>query len=62
MAKITTQEQRLDYLVEAFKTDSVEYKDLRTPADTESRQRLLRSLMNVRMPRPMAKDILLVQG
>ena len=61
MIKTATQEQRLDYLVEAFKADAVEYQDLRTPADTESRQRLLRSLMNVRMPRPMAKDILLVQ-
>ena len=61
MTKTTTQEQRLDYLVEAFKTDSVEYKDLRTPADAESKQRLLRSLMNIRMPRPMAKEIMLVQ-
>ena len=61
MAKIRTQEQRLAYLVEAFQADAVEYQDLRTPADTESRQRLLRSLMNVRMPRPIAKDILLVQ-
>ena len=61
MIKTATQEQRLDYLVEAFKADAVEYQDLRTPADTESRQRLLRSLMNVRMPRPIAKDILLVQ-
>ncbi len=61
MIKTATQEQRLDYLVEAFKADAVEYQDLRTPADTESRQRLLRSLMNVRMPRPMGKDILLVQ-
>ena len=61
MTKITTQEQRLDYLVEAFKTDSAEYRDVRTPVDAESKQRLLRSLMNIRMPRPMAKEILLVQ-
>lgn len=61
MTKVTAQEQRLAHLVEAFKADSVEYQDLRTPADTESRQRLLRSLMNVRMPHPMAKEILLVQ-
>ena len=32
MIKETTQEQRLDYLVEEFKTDSGEYKDLQTPA------------------------------
>ena len=29
-----TQEQRLDTLVEAFKADSVQHKDLQTPADT----------------------------
>ena len=61
MTKKIAQEQRLDYLVEAFKTDSVEYKDLRTPVDAESKQKLLRSLMNIRMPRPMAKETLLVQ-
>ena len=61
MTKETAQGQRLSYLVEAFKADSHAYQDLQTPPDTESRQRLLRSLMNVRMPRPMAKDILLVQ-
>ena len=61
MAQKSTQEQRLSYLVEAFKADSGDYQDLRTPADTEGRQRLLRSLMNVRMPRPMAKEITLVQ-
>ena len=61
MAQKSTQEQRLSYLVEAFKADSVEYQELRTPADTEGRKRLLRSLMNVRMPRPMAKEITLAQ-
>ena len=61
MTKETAQGQRLSYLVEAFKADSHAYQDLQTPADTESRQRLLRSLMNVRMPRPMAKETLLIQ-
>jgi O-acetyl-ADP-ribose deacetylase (regulator of RNase III) len=61
MNEKSTQEQRLDTLVEAFKADSVQYQDLQTPADTEGKQRLLRSLMNVRMPRPMAKEILLIQ-
>ena len=35
MSKNTTQEERLDYLVEEFKADSVEYKDLKTPNSTE---------------------------
>ena len=56
-----TQEQRLDTLIEAFKADSVQYKDLQTPADTESKRRILRSLMNIRMPRKMNDSILKVQ-
>ncbi len=61
MSKKTAQEERLDALVEAFKADSGEYKDLETPADTEGKRRVLRSLMNIRMPRPMARETLLIQ-
>ena len=59
--KYMTQEERLDYLVEAFKTDSEEYKDLETPKEAESKRRVLRSLMNIRMPRNISSDVLLVQ-
>lgn len=45
-----TQEERLDYLVEAFKLDSDEYKDSPIPSNTEQKRVLLRSMMNVRMP------------
>ena len=61
MAEKMTQEQRLDTLVEAFKADSVQYKELQTPADTESKRRILRSLMNIRMPRKMNDSLLKVQ-
>ena len=61
MTEKMTQEQRLDTLVEAFKADSVQYKELQTPADTESKRRILRSLMNIRMPRKMNDSILAVQ-
>ena len=61
MTKETAQGQRLSYLVEAFKADSPAYQDLQTSADTEGKQRILRSLMNIRMPRPMAKETLLIQ-
>ncbi|MBR6966499.1 MAG: protein-ADP-ribose hydrolase [Clostridia bacterium] len=57
----TIQDQRLDYLVEEFKTDSVQYKDLETPADTEGKRRILRSLMNIRMPRKLNEAVLAVQ-
>ena len=55
------QDQRLDYLVEEFKTDSVEYKNLRTPKDTIGKRRILRSLMNIRMPGKMNPAVLAVQ-
>jgi len=59
--KYVTQEERLDYLVEAFKADSGEYRNLETPDDTDSKKRILRSLMNIRMPRSMPKDVIRVQ-
>ncbi len=61
MKGMVTQEQRLAFLVEAFKADSVAYKDIETPKDTEGKRRLLRSLMNIRMPGAMADDVLAVQ-
>ena len=51
MAEKITQEQRLNFLVEEFKADSDEYKNLETPEDTEGKRRILRSLMNIRMPK-----------
>ncbi len=59
--KKTTQEKRLEYLVEAFKADSDEYKDLQTPPDTSGRQRVLRSLMNIRMPGNFPEDAMRAQ-
>ena len=56
-----TQDQRLTELVEAFKTDSGEYQDIETPKDIDSKRRLLRSLMNIRMPRRMSPETLQVQ-
>lgn len=56
-----TQNQRLTELVEAFKADSGEYKDIETPRDEDGRRRLLRSLMNIRLPRRMPPETLLIQ-
>jgi len=61
MEENMTQEQRLGFLVEEFKADSQEYQTLETPADTASRRRLLRSLMNVRPPAPLPENVLAVQ-
>ena len=59
--KHVTQEERLDYLVEEFKRDSGEYRNIETPKDTEGKRRVLRSLMNIRMPRNISSDVLRVQ-
>ena len=59
--KEMTQTERLDYLVEEFKEDSVRYRDLETPKDTEGKKRILRSLMNIRMPRRMDARVTEVQ-
>lgn len=61
MSDKSAQDQRLTELVEAFKADSGEYKNLKTPEDAEGRRRLLRSLMNIRMPAPMAEETIRLQ-
>ena len=57
-----TQNERLDYLLEEFKKDSVQYADLRNPSDVNGKRRLLRSLMNIRMPAGMKEEVLEVQN
>ncbi len=61
MEKHLSQGQRLDYLVAAFEADSDDYKDLPTPADTEGKRRILRSLMNIRLPGAMPPEVLHIQ-
>ena len=55
------QEERLDYLLEEFKKDSVWYKDLEVGRNYQEKRRALRSLMNIRMPGAMAPEVLEVQ-
>ena len=55
------QAERLDQLVEAFMEDSGEYRDLRVPEDIVGKRRLLRSLMNIRMPGALPMDVLKAQ-
>ena len=61
MSKEMTQDQRLDFLVGEFKADSVEYKDLEIPKDTEGKRRVLRSLMNIRMSKGLPDNVMEVQ-
>lgn len=61
MKNFTTQQDRLDYLLQEFKKDSKQYKGLEVEDDYESKRMALRSLMNIRMPREMAEDVVKVQ-
>ena len=56
------QEKRLDYLLEEFKADSDNYKNLKIPDDTGEKRRILRSLMNIRMPKKMPVEVIKVQN
>ena len=48
------QEARLNYIVEELKKDSVSFRDMEVrPRD---RRRVMRSLMNIRMPGPLLPD------
>lgn len=55
------QEQRLDYLLRAFKEDSVRYRDLEVADDYQEKRMTLRSLMNIRMPGEMPEETVKVQ-
>lgn len=56
-----TQDERLELLVEGFKADSGEYRNIATPQERSEKRRLLRSLMNIRMPRPLPRELLDIQ-
>ena len=56
-----TQEERLNYLLEEFKADSDNYKNIEIPDNIIEKQNLLRSLMNIRMPKKMPDEVIKVQ-
>lgn len=55
-----SQDERLDYLVNALKSGSDEYEKVQVPK--LDRRKIMRSLMNIRMPKPMSEDFLNVQN
>ena len=56
-----SQEERLNYLLEEFKADSDKYKNIEIPDNIIEKQNLLRSLMNIRMPKKMPEQVIKVQ-
>lgn len=61
MRRFETQEERLDYLLEKFKEDSVQYKNLMIENNYDKKRMILRSLMNIRMPKELSEEIVAVQ-
>ena len=53
--------ERLDFLLDALKEDSVQYKNLQVGNSEIEKRNAVRSLMNVRMPRSISDDFLEVQ-
>lgn len=56
-----TQDERLTYLVERFKEDSGRFRNLDAGSSREEKRRVLRSLMNIRLPGEMDAETLRVQ-
>lgn len=56
-----TQEQRLEYLIQFLLNENPKYKEIIIPKNEQERKKLLRSLMNVRLPKPISQDFLKVQ-
>ena len=56
-----TQVERLDYLIHYLLNESKQYQDIQIPKNTTNKQKLLRSLMNVRLPLTIDEEFLKVQ-
>lgn len=56
-----TQTERRIYLIKELLAEQPRYRGLSVPTDAPDQKRLLRSLMNVRVPRPIGEDFLAAQ-
>lgn len=56
-----TRNERLDYLIEILLRENNDYSGIAVPEAVEDKRRLLRALMNVRPPRPMADEFIALQ-
>lgn len=55
------QRERLDYLLDKLKEECTSYKNMPAAENELEKRRVVRSLMNIRMPHPISADILKVQ-
>ena len=57
---MTHGEQRI-YLIQELLAEDARYRDISIPSDEQGQKDLLRSLMNIRMPKPISRDFLAIQ-
>lgn len=56
-----TQGERRIWLIRYLLREQIRYREITIPADAEGQRRLLQSLLNVRQPRPVSEEFLLIQ-
>lgn len=56
-----TQTERLDFLIKYLINENKELRSIEIPAQDRARKRLLRSLMNIRLPKTVSREFLEVQ-
>ena len=60
-AGIMTQDERREYLIQYLLKEEIRFGRQNIPTDKQGQENLLRSLMNVRPPRPISNDFLKIQ-
>lgn len=61
MTQPVTREQKLDFLIRYLLKEKEEYQNIALPSELPDKQRLLRGLMNLRLPAPVSEEFLRVQ-
>lgn len=56
-----TQTEKREYLITELLKELPEYEKIRIPTDEVEQKKLLRSLLNIRMPLPASKDFIAIQ-
>ncbi len=56
-----TQREKREFLIQKLIDEQARYRDLQIPSGEAEQKTLLRSLMNIRPPRPMGEDFLTLQ-
>lgn len=56
-----THDEQRKYLIQELLDEDIQYKDMVIPEDAQQQKLLLRSLMNVRLPKPISQEFMKVQ-